>query len=60
MTHEQFIRMNFQVLAETASAIFFIADGEKCCEINGEEFYCDSIEEFYDMVDLFGDENWEL
>lgn len=59
MTHEQFIKSNFKVLAETANAIFFEADGEKCCEINGEEFYCESVEDFYDMVDLFSDETFE-
>ena len=58
MTHEQFIKSNFNVLAETDNAIFFEAGGELCCEINGQEFDCHSIEEFYEMVDLFGDDNF--
>lgn len=58
MTHEQFIKNNFKVLAETDNAIFFEAYGELCCEINGQEFNCHSIEEFYEMVDLFGDDDF--
>lgn len=58
MTHEQFIKSNFTVLAETDNAIFFEAYGELCCEINGQEFDCHSIEEFYEMVDLFGDDDF--
>ena len=57
MTHRQFIKSNFNVLAETDNAIFFEAEGELCCEINGQDFDCHSIEEFYEMVDLFGDDD---
>ena len=35
MTHMEFIRNNFTILAETANAIFFDAYGEKVAEING-------------------------
>ena len=59
MTHRQFIKSNFNVLAETENAIFFEAYGEKCCEINGAEFRCTSVEDFYEMVELFGDDNFE-
>ena len=59
MTHRQFIKSNFKVLAETTNAIFFEAYGEKCCEINGAEFTCRSIEEFYKMVEFFGDDTFE-
>lgn len=59
MTHREFIHNNFDVLAETDNAIFFEAYGEKCCEINGAEFACNSVKEFYEMVKLFGDDNFE-
>jgi len=60
MTHKQFIKSNFNVLAETDSAIFFEAYGEKCCEINGAEFTCNSTEEFYEMVKFFGSDTFEV
>lgn len=59
MTHIEFIKANFKVLAETANAIFFDAYGEQCCEINGQSFACESVEEFYEMVELFGDDAFE-
>lgn len=59
MTHIEFIRSNFKVLAETKNAIFFEAYGELCCEINGASFHCESVEEFYEMVELFGDDSFE-
>ena len=60
MTHEDFIRTNFKVLAETKNAIFFDADGEKVAEINGESFDCETVEEFYELVDFWGDETFEV
>lgn len=60
MTHREYIKANFTVLAETASAIFFIAYGEKCCEINGADFSCNSIEEFWEMVETFGNDTFEI
>ena len=59
MTHTEYIKSNFKVLAETTNAIFFEVYGEKCCEINGAEFACRSVEEFYEMVELFGDDTFE-
>lgn len=59
MTHREFVKSNFTVLAETENAIFFEAYGEKCCEINGAEFACESVEEFYEMVEQFGDDAFE-
>ena len=59
MTHTQFIKANFKVLAETENAIFFDAYGELCCEINGVVFDCESVEEFYELVEQFGDETFE-
>ena len=59
MTHLVFVKANYKVLAETENAILFDAHGEICCEINGEEFDCSSVEEFYDLVDFFGDEIFE-
>lgn len=59
MTHMDFIRNNFTVLAETANAIFFDANGEKVAEINGQPFNCDSVEEFHELVEFWGDETFE-
>lgn len=58
MTHTQFIKSKFEVLAETENAILFRAYGELCCEINGQEFACSSVEEFYEMVEQFGDDDF--
>ena len=60
MTHEDFIRTNFKVLAETKNAIFFDADGEKVAEINGKTFDGETVEEFYELVDFWGDETFEV
>ena len=60
MTHLQFIKANYIVLAETENAIFFKADGELCCEINGVSVDCESVEEFYELVEFFGDETFEV
>lgn len=59
MTHREFIKSNFEVLAETANSILFDAYGERCCEINGVSHQCDSVEEFYELVEFFGDETFE-
>lgn len=59
MTHREFIKANFTVLAETENSILFDAYGEICCEINGEPFNCSTIEEFYDLVEFYGDETFE-
>lgn len=60
MTHKTFIKANFNVLAETENAIFFEAYGEKTAEINGQPFDCNSVEEFHDLVEFFGDETFEV
>lgn len=59
MTHKQFIKNNFKVLAEVGDSILFDAYGEICCEINGAPFDCSSEEEFYELVEFFGDETFE-
>ena len=59
MTHLVFIKNNFQVLAETKNAILFNAYGDICCEINGKPFNCSSVEEFYDLVEFFGNETFK-
>ncbi len=59
MEHRAFIKANFKVLAETENAIFFDAYGQLCCEINGASFHCESVEEFYELVEQFGDETFE-
>ena len=59
MTHLEFIKSNFKVLAETANAIFFDAYGELCCEINGASFSCESVPEFYELVETFGDDDFQ-
>ena len=58
MTYMDFIRANFKILAETENAILFDADGELCCEINGKQFDCYSVEDFYELVEFFGDETF--
>jgi len=58
MTHREFVKANFKVLAETDNAILFDAYGEICCEINGADFACDSVDEFYEMVELFGNDDF--
>lgn len=60
MTHREFIKANFKVLAETQNAIFFDAYGEKVAEINGKPFDCETVEEFYELVDFWGDETFEV
>lgn len=60
MTHREFIKENFMVIAETENAIFFEAYGETCCEINGAEFSCNSVDEFYEMVGIFGNDTFEI
>ena len=56
MTHMDFIRNNFTVLAETTNAIFFDANGEKVAEINGQPFNCNSVEEFHELVEFRGED----
>jgi hypothetical protein len=58
MTHLQFIKSNFNVLAEKDTSILYIAYGEMCAEINGVPFLCKSVEEFWDLVEFFGDEDF--
>jgi hypothetical protein len=58
MTHLQFIKSNFYVLAEKGTAILFLAYGEMCAEMNGVPFSCNSIEEFWELVEFFGDEDF--
>lgn len=59
MKYMDFIRANFKILVETENAILFDADGELCCEINGKQFDCYSVEDFYELVEFFGDETFE-
>lgn len=59
MKYMDFIRASFKILAETENAILFDADGELCCEINGKQFDCYSVEDFYELVEFFGDETFE-
>lgn len=57
MTHTEFIKSKYIVLAEAKNAILFVACGELCCEINGHEFACKSISEFNELVEQFGDDD---
>jgi hypothetical protein len=59
MTHFDWIKANFNVLACEGNSILFEAEGEVCCEINGTPFDCHSVEEFHDLVEAFGDETFE-
>lgn len=58
MTHREFIRENYDVIAETPNGVYFIAEGEQCCEINGASFVCNSVQAFNDMIEMFGDDNF--
>lgn len=58
--HRAFILKNFKILAITDNAILFDAYGEICCEINGASFACSSVEEFHEMVEMFGDDTFEI
>ena len=60
MTHRQFIENNFEVLAKTENAIFFSAYGELCCEINGQSIDCNTVEEFFELVEFFDNETFEV
>lgn len=60
MTHREWIKKSFTVLVETDNAIFFDAYGEKVAEINGVSFDCSSVEEFYEMVEMFGNDTFEV
>ena len=57
--HRAFVERTFNVLAKTANSIFFEAYGELCCEINGYAFDCNSVDEFYELVEFWGDETFE-
>lgn len=59
MTHREFIKSNFIVLAETENAIFFDAYGEKVAEVNSQPFNCETVEEFHDLVEFWRDETFE-
>lgn len=58
MTHIEWIKSSFEVLAENGNSIYYRAYGEDCCEINGQPFSCNSIEEFWELVEFFGDEDF--
>lgn len=58
MTHIESTEDNFKILAEAENAILIEAYGEIFCEINGKEFDCSSVEEFYKLVEFFGDETF--
>ena len=60
MTHRQFIESNFEVLAKTENAIFFSAYGELCCEINSQSIDCNTVEEFFELVEFFDNETFEV
>lgn len=51
--HRNFIKANFTVLAETEHSIFFEAYGDRVAEICGASFDCETLEEFYDLVDEY-------
>ena len=55
MTHREWIKSQFEVLAETENSVFFLAYGEPCCEIGSQAFDCKSVAEFWELVEFFGD-----
>lgn len=60
MTHIQFIKSNYDVLAESGESILFLACGEMCAEINGVPHSCNSVEEFWELVEFFGNEDFSV
>lgn len=57
MTHADWIRATFNVLADNGkTSLLFVAEGETCCEINGQPFACHSVEEFWELVEFFGED----
>lgn len=57
--HFDFIKKEYTVLAEAEGAIFFEACGEKIAEVNGGVWNCETKEDFFDLVEQFGDETFE-
>ena len=57
MTHIEYVKSKYVVLAEAKNAILFVACGELCCEINGQQFDCKSISEFNELVEQFGNDD---
>lgn len=53
------IREYCTVIAETENAILYRDGGWLYAEINGTPFSCSSTEEFFEMVNFFGDETFE-
>lgn len=54
MVQKDLIKKNFNVLAETENAIFFLLKGEKIVYIDGHYFDgCETVEEFYESVELY-------
>lgn len=41
------------------SAIYYIDGGRGYAEINGADFSCGSVEEFDEMVEMFGDDDFQ-
>lgn len=56
--HFELIHEMCRVFAQTENAIFFEDGGQKVAEINGATFSCNSIEEFYEMVEMFGEDDF--
>lgn len=41
------------------SAIYYIDHGRGYAEINGADFSCGSVEEFHEMVEMFGEDTFQ-
>lgn len=41
------------------SAIYYIDHGRGYAEINGADFSCCSVEEFHEMVEMFGEDTFQ-
>lgn len=40
------------------NAIYYVDHGTGYAEINGADFLCGSVEEFHELVEMFGDEDF--
>lgn len=56
--HRMMIHEYCTVIAETDNAIYYKEDGFGYAEINGASFSCPSEEEFWAMVEQFGEDDF--
>lgn len=58
MPNFELIEKYCKVLAKTDKAILYRDGGRTIADINGASFTCNDVVEFYQMIELFGDDNF--